>query len=128
MKFSLHTNTNAQHSQRHLRSASKVTHKRLRRLATGTRIHSAQDDSAGLSITNRMTAHIKEAQKAKLNAETSISFSQTLHSVYQDTVNHLQQMRTLILQGSQSTLQSQERQNLQNEIHIEVPKICSHEI
>jgi flagellin len=88
----------------------------FQRLASMNRINSAKDDPSGLAIINRMTAQIEGANQATRNANDGISFAQTAQSGLSQITSNLQRIRTLSVQAANGTLNSSDRQSIQNEV------------
>ena len=88
----------------------------MERLSTGKRINSAKDDSAGLSISNRMDAQIRGLTMAVKNANDGISLMQTAEGALDEVTNSLQRMRELAVQAVNGTNTAQDRAALDAEV------------
>ena len=65
----------------------------MEKLATGSRINSAKDDAAGLSISARMNAQIGGLDMATRNVNDAISLLQTADGAASKIVDLLQRMK-----------------------------------
>jgi flagellin len=88
----------------------------MQRLSTGLRINSAQDDAAGLAITNQMTSQINGLNQAVKNANDGLSLVSTGESALTQTTAVLQRMRELAVQSSNDTNSAGDRQYLNSEM------------
>lgn len=116
MAITVNTNVAAMTAQRHLTSATDLLNQSLERLASGSRINSAQDDAAGLQISNRLESQMRGLDVAVRNANDGISIMQTAEGAMKETTNLLQRMRDLSLQSSNGSNSQAERDALQEEM------------
>ncbi len=86
------------------------------KVASGTRINSAKDDAAGLSIANRFQTQVGGLNVAVRNANDGISFAQTAESALGEVTTNLQRIRDLSLQAANGTLNASDRGSIQKEI------------
>jgi flagellin len=103
--------------------------KLMLQLSSGLRINSAADDPAGLAISERMRAQIRGLNQAARNSQDAISLMQTSEGALNETHSILQRVRELIVQASNGTYNSDDRENIQNEINSlieEVDRISDH--
>ncbi len=75
----------------------------VQKLSSGQRINSAADDSAGLSISEKMQAQIRGLNQASKNSQDGISLLQTAEGALNETHGILQRMRELAVQSSSDT-------------------------
>jgi len=68
--------------------------------------------SAGLAISNRMTAQINGLNQAARNANDGISLAKTAEGALDETTELLQEMRKLAVQSSNGTLSASDRESL----------------
>jgi len=87
----------------------------MERLSTGKRINSASDDSAGLAISESLTAQARGLTTAVRNANDAISLAQTAEGALIEVSNMLQRMRELAVQASSDTLNAAQRKYLYDE-------------
>ncbi len=116
MAISVNTNVSAMTAQRHLNGANEGLNKSMERLSSGYKINSAQDDAAGLQISNRLTAQSRGLTMAVRNANDGISIAQTAEGAMTETTNILQRMRDLSLQSSNGSNSRSERVAIQEEV------------
>lgn len=88
----------------------------FKRLGTGRRINQAGDDSAGLSISQRMLSQIRGLNQAARNAGDGISMMQTLDDALGTNVDLLQRMRELAVQAANDTNTFDSRVKIQEEV------------
>jgi len=88
----------------------------MQRLSTGSRINSAKDDAAGLSISTRMESQVRGLSMAIRNANDGISLMQTAEGAMDEVTNILQRMRELAVQSANGTNNDSDRQALNDEI------------
>lgn len=112
MAMSINTNVLSLSSQRNLRNTQASLAETVNRLSTGFRINSAKDDSAGLSITERMTTQINGLSISQRNASDGISFVQTAESALTLMSSSLQRMRELAVQSLNDTNTALDREAL----------------
>jgi flagellin len=102
----INTNIAAQVTANAMKSNARVMETSMERLATGTRINSASDDAAGLTIGNKMESQIRGLSQAVRNANDGISLIQTADGASIEISNMLQRMRELSVQALNQTNQT----------------------
>lgn len=102
-------------TQTALRNNNTSMNKSLEKLSTGLRINRAQDDAAGLAVSEQMRTQIRGLGKAKQNAQDGIALLQIAEGAAGEITNILQRQRELAVQASNDTLTSTERKYLDNE-------------
>ena len=90
----------------------------MEQLSSGKRINSAADDAAGLSIATRMESQVRGLQQAISNAADGQNLAATAEGAMDEITNMLQRMRELALQASNDTMNSQDRENLDQEMGL----------
>ena len=70
---------------RQLRYNVKKMEKSSKKLATGYKLNTANDDAAGLQISETMRHHVKGLNKASRNSQDGISMLQTADAALQET-------------------------------------------
>lgn len=88
----------------------------LERLSSGLKINSAEDDAAGLAISNKLHTQIRGLEQANKNSADGVSVVQTAESALGETHNILQRIRELAVQAASDTNGPEDRQSLQVEI------------
>ena len=115
MPMYINTNVPSLTVQRNMASGSNALNTVYARLSSGLRINSAEDDPAGLGITNRMTAQIRGLTQAVRNANDGISVSQVAEGAMSEDANMLQRISELSVQAANATNSDSDRQSLQEE-------------
>ena len=87
----------------------------MQSLSTGSRINSAADDAAGLSIRENMTAQIRGLNAAVRNANDAISMLQTADGAMEEQSVMMQRMRELGVLAQNDTYSSAQRTAMQDE-------------
>ncbi len=123
MPIVVNTNTQSLFAQRALSKNTFDMQKSIEKLSTGMRINRAGDDAAGLSISEGLTSEIKGLQKAKQNAGDGISLIQTAEGALSIVQDNLQRIRELVVQASNGTNQSEEKDAIQREINERITTI-----
>jgi flagellin len=90
--------------------------KSLEKLSSGLRINKAGDDAAGLAISEKMRGQIRGLNQSARNAQDGISMIQTAEGGLNEVHDILQRMRELAVQASTSTLESEDRTALGDEM------------
>jgi len=91
--------------------------KSLEKLSTGLKINRAQDDAAGLAMSEQMRGQIRGLGKAKQNAQDGIAALQIAEGGLAEISNIMQRQRELAVQGANDTLTTTERTYIANEIN-----------
>ena len=112
----VNTNVKSLVAQDSLMKAGRDLSTAMERLSTGKRINSAKDDSAGLSISNRMDSQIRGLTMAVKNANDGISLMQTAEGALDEVTNSLQRMRELAVQAANGTNNALDRAALDAEV------------
>jgi len=111
----INTNVASLNAQRNLNTSQSSLETALQRLSSGLRINSAKDDSAGLAISQRMTAQIRGLNQAARNANDGISLAQTAEGALAEIGNNLQRMRELAVQSANASNSASDRASLDAE-------------
>jgi flagellin len=88
----------------------------LKRLSSGQRINSAQDDAAGLAISDRLTARIRGLDQAQRNLNDGVSLAQTAEGALETSSDILQRIRELTVQAATSTNSAGDRRAIDAEV------------
>jgi len=111
----INTNMMSLNSQRALDSSQQSMRTTVERLSSGLRINRAQDDAAGLAISERITSQIRGLNQAMRNANDGVSMLQTTEGAMQEITNSLQRMRELAVQAANGTVSQTDKGSLQEE-------------
>lgn len=124
----INTNINSLAARNAINANQRSLQTAMQSLATGSRINSAADDSAGISIRENMTTQIKGFDAAVRNANDGISLLQTADSAMEGMANLLQRMRELGVLAQNDTYSSAQRTAMEDEftaLLTEVDRIVS---
>ena len=116
MALVVNTNVASIQAQYNVNKTNQEMSQAMERLSSGSRINSAADDAAGLSISTRMEAQVRGLSQAIRNANDGISLVDTAEGAMDEITGMLQRMRELSLQASNDTMNAQDRANLDSEI------------
>jgi len=108
----INTNVKALMAQQSMTVSNRDMSKAMEQLSTGKRINSASDDSAGLAISERMTAQIRGLNQAVRNSNDAISMLETAEGAMVEVTSMMQRMRELAVQSSSDTNSTDDRANL----------------
>jgi len=120
-------NINAMITQHALYNNNNAMGKSLEKLSTGLKINRAQDDAAGLAMSEQMRTQIKGLGKAKQNSLDGIAALQIAEGGLAEITNIMQRQRELAIQSANDTLTSTERKYLDlefQELTKEVARIA----
>ena len=81
----------------------------VQRLSSGFRINSAQDDAAGLGISERLKSQVRGLAQASRNASDGLSVVQTAEGVMSEVSDILIRMRELSVQSASDSVTGTER-------------------
>lgn len=109
------TNINASRAEHATGEATRNANEATVQLATGRRINSAADDSAGMSIGSKLTAQSISLQRAMRNANEGISMLQTADSAAGTMSDALVRMKEIAIQAANDTNAEADRLALDNE-------------
>jgi len=93
----------------------KALQQNLERLSSARRINSAADDSAGLSISQKLKAFESAANQGARNLSDGISAVRVAEGGLNETSNNLTRLRELAVQAQNGTLGDSERSVIQQE-------------
>lgn len=103
MGMVINTNLASLAAQRHLASSRVDMEQAMERLASGSRINSAADDAAGLSISNLMDQEVAALNQALRNAADGISLIDMAEGALEEVSNMLVRYKELAMQGANET-------------------------
>ena len=109
-------NLRAMNSNRMLGITSSSQAKSTEKLSSGYKVNRAADDAAGLSISEKMRRQVRGLTQASLNAQDGISCVQTAEGALAEVQDMLQRMNELCVKASNGTLQTVDRNYIQQEI------------
>lgn len=119
----INTNTAANISALAISKNERAMSTAMERLSTGSRINSAKDDAAGLSIAQRMGAQIAGLEQASRNANDAITMLQVAEGATKEITNMLSRMRELAVQAASGTYSATDRDSLDLEFQALMTEI-----
>lgn len=112
----INTNVMALTAHRNLGAVGNRQQKANQKLSSGKKINSAADDAAGLAISDKMKSQIRGLDMATKNAEDGISLIQTTEGAMTEITNMMQRIRELIVQGTNGTNTTEDRDKIKEEV------------
>jgi flagellin len=128
MGLRINTNIQALAAQRNLGVSNMKQQSSLEKMASGTRISKAADDSAGLAISEKMRADIRSLRQDSRNANDGISLVQVAEGGMNEVGNILTRFRELSIQAASDTIGDKERGFINKEVQqlrAEVDRIAA---
>jgi flagellin len=128
MALTVRTNVGALSAIKTLNGTQNSLTKSLGRVSSGSRINTAGDDAAGLSVSSRMKSDNVSLKAAMRNTNDGISLIQTAEGGLTEVYNILTRMRELTVQASNDTYSSTDRKQIKiefNELRTEISRITS---
>ena len=116
MSAVLNTNVASLWASKNLLGAQSKMADSVERLSSGLRINRARDDAAGLGIANALTSQINGANQGVRNLNNGISMVQTAEGAIAAASEMGQRILTLATQGANSTLGTNERSAIKDEM------------
>src|SRR2546430_742405 len=127
MSLRINQNIPAMNAYNNLATDSNQMSKSLERLSSGFRINRADDDAAGLSVSEGLRAQIGGLKVAVKNAQDGINVVQTAEGAMNEVHSILQRMRDLSVQasnaGSQDTSARTAAQSEVTQLNAELDRI-----
>jgi flagellin len=123
MTLSINTNTANLTAQRALSYAENQAQVSMQRLATGHRINSAKDDSAGLAVANQIASRIMGMKAGIQNLTSAVSALQIAEGGMVSIEEQLQRLYEIAVQAANDTNSSQERGYLKQEADMVLDEI-----
>ena len=121
-------NLTAMNSNRMLGITTSTQAKSTEKLSSGYKVNRAADDAAGLSISEKMRRQVRGLTQASLNAQDGISCVQTAEGALAEVQDMLQRMNELCVKAANGTLQTIDRNYVQQEINAltsEIDRVAS---
>ena len=111
----INTNTAATLTANALSQNQRAMNQTMERLSTGSKINSAQDDAAGLTMVSKMDAQIRGTNMAIKNANDAMSMINTADGAAIEIDSMLQRMRELAVQSLNETNTAADLTNMNKE-------------
>lgn len=118
-------NLNALNACRNKKNNTNGIGKSMKKIASGLRVNEASDDSASLTISEKMRGQIRGLNQASRNAQDGISLIQTAEGALSETTEIIQKMRKLAVQASSDTNTQEDRDAIQIEIDKLIEEVDS---
>jgi flagellin len=125
--LNVNNNISAINVRRHLNINSSDQGTRLERLSSGMRINNADDDAAGLSVSEGFRAQITGLAMGVRNAEMGANMLQVAEGSLGEVSSMLIRMRELAVQSSNSTIDDENREAIEaevNQLRAEIDRIA----
>lgn len=90
----------AVHARRQMNIANEKLQKASERLASGYRVNSAADDTAGLAVSEKLRSQMKGLQQASRNCQDGINLVQTFEGALNETDSILQRCKELAAESA----------------------------
>ncbi len=116
MSLRINSNVDALQGYNNLNNTSSAVSKSMERLSSGFRVNRAADDTAGLSISERMRGQIRGLAQATANIGDAVSLVQTAESTLSEVHGMLQRVRELAVQYQNGSLQTTDKNAIQSEV------------
>ncbi len=117
MSLRINTNVDALQGYNNLNKTSSAVSKSMERLSSGLRVNRAADDTAGLSISERMRGQIRGLAQATMNIGDATSFVQTAEANLGEVHGMLQRVRELAVQYKNGSLSTTDQGAIQSEVN-----------
>jgi len=112
----INNNIAAINTRNQLFNTNAATSKSMEKLSSGKRINRAADDAAGLSISEKMRAQIRQLNQKARNDQNEISMIQTAEGALDEVSNMLVRLTELAEQLNDKTLAADDESNLKLEM------------
>ena len=116
MGLSLITNVMSMRCRTYLDGATESMNTAINRMASGYRINTAKDDAAGYTIAAAMGTKLSSYDIAHSNTQIGADLLSTLEQNYDLITDHLERIRELTMQASNSTYSTDSRKAIQAEV------------
>jgi flagellin len=123
MALTVNTNMASIDAINQLSASTRKLSGSFERVASGLRINKAADDAAGLGVAENLNAANRSARQAMRNTNDGISLLQTAEGATGEVANILKRMRELAIQSSSDTLDTTERQYIEEEFQALVGEV-----
>ena len=117
LTMNVNNNISAMNTHRHMGINNRDLGTRLERLSSGMRINNADDDAAGLSISEGFRAQITGLTMGVRNAEMGSNLVQVAEGSLGEVSSMLIRMRELAVQSSTSTMNDRNRESIEAEVN-----------
>ena len=112
----INTNLTALTAGRNLEISQDSLSLSTSRLSSGLRINQAKDDSAGLTISEKLRSQIRSIDQAARNSQDGASLIQTGEGALNEVHEILQRVRELAVQAGNGSINPEQRNAVTNEV------------
>jgi flagellin len=112
----INTNLQAMQSLQNFKSTNNQLSSIQERLSTGKRINSAGDDAAGYSIARKIESRVRGQSQAQRNIGDAQSLLNVTEGAMQSSMESIQRIKELAVQGANDTLGENERKSIEDEM------------
>jgi len=123
MAIIVNTNMSALGIQQNLASAGDAMQVAMKRMATGSKINSAADDSAGMAVAANLTTTINGSKVAQTNVQLGSNLLSTSEGTLNTMKSNIQRIRDLTEQAANGTYDSKSKTAIKSEIDARVLEI-----
>ncbi len=116
MSLRINSNVDALQGYNNLNNTSSAVSKSMERLSSGFRVNRAADDTAGLSISERMRGQIRGLAQATSNIGDAVSMVQTAEAALGEVHGMLQRARELAVQYKNGSLSTTDQAAIASEV------------
>ncbi len=116
MSLRINNNVDALQGYNNLNKTSDAVSKSMERLSSGLRVNKAADDTAGLSISERMRGQIRGLAQASQNIGDATSMVQTAEAALGEVHGMLQRVRELAVQYKNGSLSTTDQGAIASEV------------
>jgi flagellin len=113
----INTNVVALIADRNLGIVQESLGRSTQKLSSGLRINMAKDDSAGITISEKLRSQIRAIDQAARNSQDGVSLIQTAEGALDGLHQSLQRIRELAVQAGNGTINPDERNAITNEVN-----------
>ena len=112
----INTNLQAMQSLQNFKNTNNQLSTIQERLSTGKRINSAGDDAAGYSIARKIESRVRGQAQAQRNIGDAQSLLNVAEGAMQSSMESIQRIKELAVQGANDTLGENERKSIEDEM------------
>ena len=123
MAMVVKNNMQAKNTLNQLNKNEKASSKDLKKLASGMRINSAEDDASGLSIAEKMDVRLRGLEQDNQNVQNGGSMLKVAEGAMSSTVDILNTMKEKVINAANDTNSDADRAIIQKEIDQMIDQI-----
>lgn len=123
MAMTVKNNLPAKNSLNQLGKNDKALAKSLKKVASGMKINSAEDDASGYSISEKMRTQVRGLAQDIDNAQTGVSMMKVAEGGLQSTVDILSTLKEKVINAANDTNTDADRATIQKELDQAVDQL-----